>query len=76
MLTFIVGASIVASLIGRGQIADLITAPSGPADRMRAIRDSQLEELEESGAEDKARASARDSDDGEDAGDEDAEDED
>ena len=75
MLTFIVGASIVASLIGRGQIADLITAPPGPADRMRALRDSQLEELEESGAEDKARASAEDSDDGEDADEEEAEDE-
>ena len=76
MLTFIVGASIVASLIGRGQIADLVTAPPGPADRMRALRDSQLEELEESGAEDKARASAEDSDDGEDADEEESEDED
>ena len=47
VLTFIVGASIVASLIGRGQIADLITAPTGPADRMRALRAQQAEELEQ-----------------------------
>ncbi|KIX05184.1 uncharacterized protein Z518_06056 [Rhinocladiella mackenziei CBS 650.93] len=46
VLTFIVGASIVVSLIGRGQIADLITRPPGPADRMRAFRQKQLEELE------------------------------
>jgi len=51
VLTFIVGASIVASLIGRGQIADLVTKPPGPADRMRAIRQKQLDELEAEGAE-------------------------
>ncbi|KIX97384.1 uncharacterized protein Z520_06836 [Fonsecaea multimorphosa CBS 102226] len=45
VLTFIVGASIVASLIGRGQIADLVTRPPGPADRMRALRAKQMEEL-------------------------------
>ena len=55
VLTFIVGASIVASLIGRGQIADLITRPTGPADRMRALRESQLEQLEMEDAETKAR---------------------
>lgn len=58
VLTFIVGASIVASLIGRGQIADLITRPTGPADRMRALRESQLEQLEMDDAEAKARAEA------------------
>ena len=46
VLTFIVGASIVASLIGRGQIADLVTKPPGPADRMRALRATQMEQLE------------------------------
>src|SRR5271163_266707 len=45
VLTFVVGASIVASLIGRGQIADLVTKPPGPADRMRAVRALQLEQL-------------------------------
>lgn len=56
VLTFIVGASIVASLIGRGQIADLITRPPGPADRMRALREQQLEQLEMDDAEGKAYA--------------------
>lgn len=45
VLTFIVGASIVASLIGRGQIADLVTRPPGPADRMRELRRKQMEEI-------------------------------
>jgi len=55
VLTFVVGASIVASLIGRGQIADLVTKPPGPADRMRAVRALQLEQLKkepETGADD------------------------
>ena len=56
VLTFIVGASIVASLVGRGQIADLITRPPGPADRMRALREQQLAQLEEEDAEGQARA--------------------
>jgi Protein of unknown function (DUF3429) len=46
VLTFVVGASIVFSLIGRGQVADLVTKPPGPADRMRALRESQMEQLE------------------------------
>jgi hypothetical protein len=46
VLTFVVGASIVASLIGRGQIADLVTKPTGPADRMRALRAAQAADLE------------------------------
>jgi hypothetical protein len=45
VLTFIVGASIVASLIGRGQIADLVTRPPGPADRMRELRKKQMAEI-------------------------------
>jgi hypothetical protein len=51
VLTFVVGASIVASLIGRGQIADLVTKPTGPADRMRALRAAQAEDLERKEAE-------------------------
>ena len=46
VLTFIVGASIVASLIGRGQIADQINKLPGPADRVKALRDLQYEEME------------------------------
>ena len=41
ILTFIVGASIVISLIGRGQIADRIGSLPGPAERIKALRESQ-----------------------------------
>lgn len=49
VLTFIVGTSIVISLIGRGQIADRIGKPPGVADRIRAIRgdDQQSQVVEE-----------------------------
>ena len=58
VLTFIVGASIVASLIGRGQISDLVSKPDGPAQKLRALRESQLQQLEEEDAETKAREAA------------------
>jgi hypothetical protein len=45
VLTFVVGASIVASLIGRGQIADLVTRPPGPADRYRELKMKQQAEI-------------------------------
>ena len=45
VLTFVVGASIVASLIGRGQIADLIEKPPGPADKYRELRARQMAEI-------------------------------
>lgn len=38
LLTFIVGASIVVSLIGRGQIADRIGASSNTAEHIRELR--------------------------------------
>jgi len=46
VLTFIVGSSIVVSLIGRGHISDQIGKMPGPADRIRALRAAQDEELE------------------------------
>ncbi|KAK4986729.1 hypothetical protein LTR50_005107 [Elasticomyces elasticus] len=52
VLTFVVGASIVVSLVGRGQIADQIGKMPGPADRIKALRDSQMQALED---EEKAR---------------------
>jgi len=58
VLTFIVGASIVLSLVGRGQIADKVTRVPGPADRMRALRERQLEELEEEEVKRRARQAA------------------
>jgi hypothetical protein len=47
VLTFIVGASIVISLIGRGQIADRVDKPPGVADRIRAFRGDQGQEFVE-----------------------------
>ena len=47
MLTFVVGTSIVLSLIGRGEIADKIGKLPGPADRVKALRDSQMQSLAE-----------------------------
>lgn len=49
VLTFVVGASIVVSLIGRGQIADRVGKPPGVADRIRAFRgdDQQGQFVEE-----------------------------
>jgi Protein of unknown function (DUF3429) len=55
VLTFVVGASIVFSLIGRGRVADLVTKPPGPADRMKALRESQIEQLEREEAERRSR---------------------
>ncbi|USW52893.1 hypothetical protein Slin15195_G062120 [Septoria linicola] len=45
-LTFIVGAAIVISLIGRGQVADRIGRLPGPADRVKQLRDQQAEQQE------------------------------
>ena len=42
----------MASLIGRGEIADKINRLPGPADRIKALRDSQAEAL---AAEEQAR---------------------
>ena len=46
VLTFIVGASIVATLIGRGQIQGEIGHSSGPAQRVKELREHQKEEAE------------------------------
>ncbi|KAL8719672.1 MAG: hypothetical protein Q9225_003347 [Loekoesia sp. 1 TL-2023] len=58
VLTFIVGASIVLSLIGRGQIADKISRLPSPADRLKALRESQVAQLEEEERERRARVVA------------------
>ncbi|KAL8728079.1 MAG: hypothetical protein Q9181_005468 [Wetmoreana brouardii] len=70
VLTFIVGASLVISLIGRGQIADKISRLPGPADRLKALRESQLEELEQEERERRARIVAEDEEQDEEAEDE------
>jgi len=51
ILTFIVGSAIVASLIGRGQIAGHIEGASGPADKVREYRKAQQNEMIEEEAE-------------------------
>ena len=60
VLTFVVGASIVISLIGRGQIADKVGKLPGPADRLKALRDSQMESLEKEEKERRAKIVADD----------------
>ncbi|KAL9594918.1 MAG: hypothetical protein Q9179_005188 [Wetmoreana sp. 5 TL-2023] len=70
VLTFVVGASLVISLIGRGQIADKISRLPGPADRLKALRESQLEELEQEERERRARIVAEDEEQEEEAQDE------
>ena len=69
MLTFVVGASIVASLIGRGQIADQINKLPSPADRVKALRDLQLDAMETEEREKRARIAAEEEE-GEDESDE------
>lgn len=58
VLTFVVGASIVASLIGRGQIWDQINRLPSPADRVKKLRDMQLEAMETEEREKRARIAA------------------
>ncbi|KAI9744726.1 MAG: hypothetical protein M1818_001651 [Claussenomyces sp. TS43310] len=46
VLTFVVGASIVVSLVGRGQIAEKDRSLPGPASYLKALKDQQWENLE------------------------------
>ncbi|KAL8920145.1 MAG: hypothetical protein Q9172_004627 [Xanthocarpia lactea] len=63
VLSFVVGASIVISLIGRGQVADKISRMPGPADRLRALKETQMEEIEKEERERRARIMAQDEED-------------
>jgi len=60
VLTFIVGASIVLSLVGRGQIADKSHSLPGPAQKMQELRDSQWENLEKEEKERRAQMAKAD----------------
>ena len=60
VLTLIVGASIVLSLIARGEIADKVGKLPGPADRLKALRDSQMDSLEQEERERRAKIIAKD----------------
>ena len=75
VLTFVVGASIVASLIGRGQIWDQINKLPSPADRVKALRDLQLDALETEEREKRARIAAEEEEEEEDEEDGDDEEE-
>lgn len=75
VLTFIVGASLVVSLIGRGEIVDKVGKLPGPADKLKALRDSQMENLEREEKERRERIEAADEDEDEDEGGEEDEEE-
>lgn len=60
VLTFIVGASIVITLIGRGQVVDKINRLPGPGDRLKQLRESQVAALEQEEQERRARVVAQD----------------
>lgn len=76
VLTFIVGASIVVSLIGRGQIADQINKLPSPADRIKKLRDLQLDAMETEEREIMARRASEEEEEEEGEDNEDDEDED
>lgn len=63
VLTFVVGASIVISLIGRGQIADKISRLPSPADRLKEMRAAQVDALEQEERERRAKVVASDEED-------------
>jgi hypothetical protein len=62
VLTFVVGASIVVSLIGRGQIIAKDGRLPGPAEKMKQLRDSQWENLEKEERERRAQMVKEDED--------------
>ena len=66
VLTFIVGASLVVSLIGRGEIVGKVGKAPGPADKFKALRDSQWESLEKEEAERRKAMEKEDEDEDED----------
>jgi hypothetical protein len=62
VLTFVVGASIVVSLIGRGQIIAKDGRLPGRAEKMKQLRDSQWENLEREERERRAQMVKEDED--------------
>jgi hypothetical protein len=73
VLTFVVGASIVISLIGHGQIARPEAKTPSMADKMKSLRDSQWENMEKEERE--KRKQMVEADESEDEGDDEADDE-
>ena len=66
VLTFIVGVSIVASLVGRGEVSSQLKRQPGAADKITALRESKQEALIKEEEEVKSR-NAIEGDDSEDA---------
>ena len=64
VLTFVVGASIVVSLIGRGQIIAKDGKLPGMAEKMKQLQDSQWESLEKEERERRAQMVKEDEEDG------------
>ena len=58
VLTFIVGASLVVSLIARGELVDKVGKLPGPADKFWALKDGQWECLEKEELERRRREEA------------------
>ena len=74
VLTFVVGASIVATLIGRGQISEYLSHPSTAASKVKALRESRDKYLAQE-EEIKEKALAEEGEDEEDGEDEEESDE-
>lgn len=71
VLTFVVGATLVVSLIGRGQIVEYTGHPSRPSDKLKQLRESQMMYLEKEEEERQRRIAEED----EEGGDEEEEEE-
>lgn len=65
----------MATLIGRGEIADKINRLPGPADRIKALRESQMEALAEEEKARRERLAAEEEEGGDDDEDEEEEEE-
>lgn len=59
VLTFVVGASLVASLIAHGHIAGYVTQSHGPSDKLQALKDVQSDQLEKEEAETRKNLAAK-----------------
>ena len=63
LLTFIVGASIVVTLISRGQIVEHVGHPSRPSDKLQELRESQMMYLQQEEEEKQKRMAAQEEED-------------
>lgn len=73
LLTFIVGASIVITLISRGQIVEYVGHPARPSDKLQELRESQMAYLQLEEKEKQERMASGEEEEEEDEGGDDAE---